>query len=64
MRRIIYQTDEGGVAVIIPSDSVEAAMKDIPSGKLYKIVDAADIPTDREFRAAWTANFTDAEVAE
>lgn len=64
MRRIIYPTDEGGIAVIIPADSVQVAMKDIPSGKPYKIVDAADVPTDREFRAAWTADFTDSEVAE
>ena len=57
--RIIYPTDDGGVAVIIPAESVEAAMKDIPAGKPYKIVDAADIPADREFRNAWTADFTE-----
>jgi hypothetical protein len=57
--RIIYPTDDGGVAVIIPTESVEAAMKDIPAGKPYKIVDAADIPADREFRNAWTADFTE-----
>jgi hypothetical protein len=52
-QRIIYPTDDGGVAVIVPAESVEAAMKDIPAGKTYKIVDAADIPTDRTFRNAW-----------
>jgi hypothetical protein len=62
--RILYPTDDGGVAVIIPAESVEAAMKDIPAGKPYKIVDAADIPADREFRDAWTADFTDTETAE
>jgi hypothetical protein len=60
---IIYPNDDGGVSIIIPTESVEAAMKDIPSGKPYLIVDAADIPADREFRNAWTADFTDAEVA-
>jgi hypothetical protein len=58
-QRIIYPTDDGGVAVIIPTGSVEAAMKDIPAGKPYKIVDAADIPADRTFRNAWTADFTE-----
>jgi hypothetical protein len=58
-QRIIYPTDDGGVAVIIPAESVEAAMKDVPSGKPYKIVDAADIPATREFRNAWTADFTE-----
>jgi hypothetical protein len=61
-KRILFPTDEGGVSIIIPTESVESAMKDIPSGKPYLIVDAADIPADREFRNAWTADFTDAEV--
>jgi hypothetical protein len=52
--RIIYPTDDGGVAVIIPAESVEAAMKDIPAGKPYQIVDVSEIPTDRTFRGAWT----------
>ena len=52
-QRIIYPTDNGGVAVIIPAVSIELAMKDIPVGKPYKIVDVADIPTDRTFRDAW-----------
>jgi hypothetical protein len=52
-KRIIYQTDDGGVAIIIPAVSVEAALKDVPEGKPYKIVEASDIPTDRTFRNAW-----------
>jgi len=59
---IIYPNDNGGVAILVPTESLELAMKDIPSGKPYLIVDAADIPTDRTFRNAWTADFTDAEV--
>ena len=62
MKRILFPNDNGGVSIVIPAESVEAAMKDIPSGKPYRIVDAADIPTDRTFRNAWTADFTDAEV--
>lgn len=59
-QRIIYQNDEGGVAVIIPTTEaieqygIEAiALKDVPAGKPFKIVDVADIPSDRTFRAAW-----------
>lgn len=59
-QRIIYQTDEGGVAVIVPTPEaleqygIEAiALKDVPAGKPFKIVDASDIPSDRTFRAAW-----------
>lgn len=57
-QRIIYQTDEGGVAVIIPTaDSgltiEEIARKDVPLGVRYSIVDTDTIPTDRTFRSAW-----------
>jgi len=59
-QRIIYPTDEGGVAVLIPSPEYladhtieELAAKDVPVGKPFKIVDVADIPTDRTFRNAW-----------
>jgi hypothetical protein len=57
--RIIYPSDNGGIVVVIPAGSIEAAMKDIPAGKPYKIIDAVDIPADREFRNAWTADFTE-----
>jgi hypothetical protein len=57
--RIIYPSDNGGIVVVIPAGSIEAAMKDIPAGKPYRIVDAADIPADRTFRNAWTADFTE-----
>jgi hypothetical protein len=56
-KRIIYQTDEGGVAIIVPADCgltiEQIAAKDVPAGKPYQIVDVADIPTDRTFRNAW-----------
>jgi hypothetical protein len=52
-KRIIYKTDDGGIAIIIPAESIESAMKDIPTGKTYKIVEVSDIPTDRTFRNAW-----------
>ena len=56
-QRIIYPTDDGGVAVIIPADCgltiEEIAAKDVPAGKHYKIIDVADVPTDRTFRNAW-----------
>ena len=58
MKRIIYPTDEGGVAIIIPAPECgltieEIAAKDVPEGKEYKIIDTADVPSDRTFRNAW-----------
>jgi hypothetical protein len=59
-QRIIYPNDEGGVSILIPAPEYladhtieELAAKDVPVGKPFKIVDAADIPTDRTFRDAW-----------
>jgi hypothetical protein len=59
-KRIIYPTDNGGVAVIIPSPEYlethtieELVAKDVPQGKPFKIVDVSDIPSDRTFRDAW-----------
>ena len=54
--RIIYQNESGGVAVIIPTESVELALKDVPEGVPYEIVSADDIPSDRYFRNAWIAD--------
>jgi hypothetical protein len=53
MNRIIYQNETGGVSIIIPTESVELALKDVPEGVPYEIVDEADIPSDRYFRNAW-----------
>lgn len=57
-QRIIYPNDEGGVSVIVPAPECglsieEIAAKDVPAGKPFKIVDVADIPSDRTFRNAW-----------
>ena len=57
-QRIIYPNDDGGVSIIIPTIECgmsieEIAAKDVPAGKPFKIVDLADIPTDRTFRNAW-----------
>jgi hypothetical protein len=59
-QRIVYQNDEGGVSILIPAPEClaertieEIAAKDVPAGKPYKIVDVADVPSDRTFRNAW-----------
>lgn len=60
MKKIIHQTDEGGIAIITPTPEAlstytveQIADKDVPHGKPYKIVDESEIPTDRTFREAW-----------
>ena len=62
-QRIIYQIDDGGVAVLAPADCgltiEQIAAKDVPTGKAYKIVDVSEIPTDREWRDSWTVDEAD-----
>ena len=59
-KRIIYKTEGGGVAVIIPAPEClqnytiqQIAEKDVPEGLPYKIIDVSEIPSDRTFRDAW-----------
>jgi hypothetical protein len=57
-KRIIYPTDDGGVAVIVPAPNCgltieQIADKDVPTGVAYQIVDVTDVPSDRTFRNAW-----------
>ena len=61
-KRIIYPTPDGGVAILIPApewlaeegNTIEKlAEKDVPASVPYKIIDTADVPTDRTFRNAW-----------
>ena len=61
MKKIIFPT-ETGIAVITPTGELsieETAMKDVPSGVKYKIIDASDLPQERDFRNAWEYDFTD-----
>lgn len=61
-QRIIFQNDEGGVAVVVPTpewlshegNTVEklAEMR-VPAGKAFAIVATTDVPSDRSFRNAW-----------
>ena len=59
--RIIYKTDENGVAVIVPAPEYmethtikELAEKDVPPNTPYEIVDVSEIPEDRTWREAWS----------
>ena len=59
-KRIIYP-QETGIAVITPTGELsleETALKDVPSGVKYKIIDVSDLPQERNFRNAWEFDFT------
>lgn len=60
-KRIVYPSGDG-IAVIAPCECVysvhQIALKDVPAGVPFVIVDATDIPADRTYRAAWRADFS------
>lgn len=63
MQVIIYKQDNDCLAVIYPTQEaidlygIEAiALKDVPSGKPFKIIDSSELPSDRSSRAYWTVD--------
>ena len=61
--KIIYKNSNGGVSIITPSPETlkymtidEIALKDVPTGLPFTIVEDSEIPTDRTFRDAWTVD--------
>ena len=56
MSKINYTNSDGTVSIINPTGDVNDAIKDVPSGLSYEIVEDSVIPTDRTFRNAWKQN--------
>ena len=58
--KIIYKNSDESIAVIHPTSEAleimtleEIALKDVPTGSAFAIVNDSEIPTDRAFRDAW-----------
>jgi hypothetical protein len=58
--RILYKNPDNSLSILIPAPAClknhtieEIALKDIPQGTPFWIVDNSEIPTDRTFRDAW-----------
>ncbi len=61
MARIIYPQPDGRLAVIIPTGELsieQVCQKDVPANTPYLVVEDDVIPTDRVFRNAWEADFS------
>jgi hypothetical protein len=63
-KRIIYQNGTG-VSVIIPATDCgltlnQIAVKDVPTGEPFWIVDASEIPADRTERGKWAIDTDEA----
>ncbi len=72
MKKIVYKT-ETGIAIITPAHGIVGAMKDIPKGVEYKIIEDTELLQDRTYHNAWTYDLKidavkkveiDAEIAE
>tara|TARA_R100001509_G_scaffold58800_1_gene32424 strand:+ start:435 stop:671 length:237 start_codon:yes stop_codon:yes gene_type:complete len=71
MAKIIFKQDNGVVAILTPALNElnpdtgknftidEIALKDVPTGYKYKIIDDSDVSSDRSFRNAWTVDESD-----
>ena len=65
MQVIIYNQDNGIPAVVIPTEEalqqhgiMAIAIKDVPAGKPFKILDASELPTDVP-QEAWEVDDAD-----
>ena len=61
MSKILYPNSEGGVSVINPTGELsieDVCQKDVPADTPYLIVEDDVIPSDRSFRNAWEADFS------
>ena len=68
MKRIVYLRPDGDLSVVIPvispgfteQDAVDRALtKDVPPGATsIRVVDAAELPTNRVFRNGWKVDLT------
>jgi hypothetical protein len=61
MTKILYQNSEGGLSVIHPTGDLpieDVCQKDVPAGTPYLIVEDDVVPSDRSFRNAWEADFS------
>ena len=59
--KILYPNSEGSLSVIHPTGELpieDICQKDVPAGVPYLIVSDGDIPSDRTFRGAWEADFS------
>jgi hypothetical protein len=59
--KILYPNPDGGICVIHPTGELpieDICQKDVPAGTPYLIVEDDVIPSDRSFRGAWEADFS------
>ena len=59
--KILYPNSEGSLSVLHPTGKLsieDICQKDVPAGTPYLVVEDDVIPSDRSFRNAWEADFS------
>lgn len=59
--KILYPNSEGGISVLHPTGELsveDCCKKDVPAGRPYLVVEDNVVPSDRSFRGAWEADFS------
>ena len=61
--KIVYKNNDGGIAIVSPTQEAlsfmtieEIALKDVPTGLAFAIVNDSEILTDRAYREAWVVD--------
>ena len=57
--RFIYTNDDGSISIVVPADKTDLTLeqikdKDCPQDRSVYTVNKSVVPTDRNFRNAWT----------
>ena len=65
--RFIYESDEGGIVIVTPSDKTDLTLDEIktqccPSGKTVVTINKSEMPSNRNFRNAWQLNNNNIET--
>ena len=61
MTKILYPNPDGGICVLHSTGELpieDVCQKDVPAGTPYLVVEDNVIPSDRSFRNAWEADFS------
>ena len=61
MTKILHLLENGGVGILHPTGALpieDVCQKDVPAGTPYLVVEDDVIPSDRSFRNAWEADFS------
>jgi len=61
MSKILYPNSKGGICVLHLTGELsleDCCQKDVPAGTPYLIVEDDVVPSDRSFRNAWEADFS------